>query len=118
MEYDSSYPIYLQVIDAIKKQLIVGTLKPGDQLPSSRSLALTYNVNPNTAQRIYRELELEGICYTKRGLGTFITESEQTINQLKEQVGTKIIDRFVFEMKELGYNHNDMIRIIREREQR
>lgn len=116
MEFNSSIPIYLQVMDAIKKQLILGTLQPGEQLPSTRSLAITYNVNPNTAARIYRELELEGICFTKRGLGTFVTDSKEIINQLREPMAKKVIDHFVAEMTELGYNFEEMIKIIQERE--
>lgn len=116
MEYDTSIPIYLQVMDAIKKQLIIGNIKPGDQLPSTRSLAFDYKINPNTAARIYKELELEGICFTKRGLGTFITDSEETILSLREPMIKKIVDNFVIEMKELGYSFPDMVKIIKERE--
>lgn len=116
MKYDPSLPIYLQVMDAIKKQIIIGELKPGDQLPSTRSLAITYNVNPNTAARIYNELELEGVCFTKRGLGTFITEDESIRETLREPMARKVIDHFIEEMQALGYTHSDMIRIIKERE--
>lgn len=116
MEYDNSIPIYLQVIDIIKKQLIIGEIKPGEQLPSTRSLAVTYKINPNTAARIYKELELEGICFTKRGLGTFITDSEETILSLKTPMTKKVVDNFIGEMKELGYSFADMVRIIKERE--
>lgn len=103
-------------MDAIKKQLILGVIKPGEQLPSTRSLAVTYNVNPNTAARIYKELELEGICFTKRGLGTFISESTDIINSLREPMAKKVISHFIDEMKELGYSFEDMVRIIKERE--
>ncbi len=116
MDYNTSIPIYLQVMDAIKKQLILGSLKAGEQLPSTRSLAITYNVNPNTASRIYKELELEGICFTKRGLGTFVTDSTETISKLRAPMAGKVIDQFVQEMVELGYSFEDMIAIIKERE--
>lgn len=116
MEYNTSIPIYLQVMDAIKKQLILGTLIPGEQLPSTRNLAITYNVNPNTAARIYKELELEGICFTKRGLGTFVTDSKEVISMLRAPMASKVIDHFIMEMTQLGYNFEDMIKIIKERE--
>ncbi|PKM93344.1 MAG: GntR family transcriptional regulator [Firmicutes bacterium HGW-Firmicutes-1] len=116
MEFNTSVPIYLQVMDAIKKQLILGILGPGEQLPSTRSLAVSYNVNPNTAARIYKELELENICFTKRGLGTFVTDSEETLLKLKEPMANKVIDHFIAEMTELGYNFSDMVKIIKERE--
>ncbi|PKM50155.1 MAG: GntR family transcriptional regulator [Firmicutes bacterium HGW-Firmicutes-7] len=116
MEFNTSIPIYLQVMDTLKKQLILGVLKPGDQLPSTRILASLYNVNPNTAARIYKELELEKICFTKRGLGTFVTDSEETILKLREPMANKAIDHFIAEMTQLGYNFSDMIKIIKERE--
>ncbi|MBC7961275.1 MAG: GntR family transcriptional regulator [Vallitaleaceae bacterium] len=115
MEFNTSIPIYLQVMDLIKKQLILGILTPGEQLPSTRSLAITYNVNPNTAARIYKELELEGICFTKRGLGTFVTDSTETISKLKGPMAQRVIDHFIAEMTELGYNFEDMLTIIKEK---
>lgn len=116
MDYNTSLPIYLQVMDSIKKQLVTGKLKPEEQLPSTRNLALLYNINPNTASRIYKELEAEDICFTKRGLGTFITASKDRIAMLREPMAKKVIDHFITEMMDLGYSHDDMIKIIKERE--
>ncbi len=116
MDYDSSVPIYLQVMDAIKKQLILGKIRPGEQLPSTRTLALDYDVNTNTAARIYKELELQGICFTKRGLGTFVTESTEKISEIKDEMANKVIDTFIQEMSGLGYNYPDMVKIIKEKE--
>ena len=56
MEFNSRIPIYLQVIDDIKKRLVTGGIEPGAKLPSTRELAVEYNINPNTAARIYREM--------------------------------------------------------------
>lgn len=57
MDYKANIPIYLQVIDDIKKRILTGEIKLGDKLPSTRELAVQYTVNPNTAARIYNELE-------------------------------------------------------------
>jgi len=116
MNYDSSTPIYLQVIDSIKKQIVTGRLPPGEKLPSTRELALEYGVNPNTAARIYREMEAQQLCFTKRGLGTFVTESEEMAIMLKKEMAQSVISRFFEEMKELGYNKQDMINAINEKE--
>ena len=64
MEYNSGSPIYLQVINELKKKMVKGELKPGEKMPSNRELAVLYKVNQNTAARIYREMELAGYCYT------------------------------------------------------
>ena len=79
MEFHSALPIYLQVMSFIKRDIVNGTLKPGDKLPSVRDTAIQYAINPNTVSRVYRELEIEGISYTKRGMGTFVTEDKDKI---------------------------------------
>ena len=68
-------PIYLQIMDEIRRAIVVGTLGPGDPLPSLRQLASDLRVNPNTVQFAYRELEREGAVYMKRGQGTFVSNS-------------------------------------------
>ena len=62
MEFENSKPIYLQVIDDIKRKMVMGVIPPGDKLPSVRDLALTYTINPNTASRVYREMEMMSLC--------------------------------------------------------
>ena len=66
MEYNTSAPIYLQVINELKKKMVKGELMPGEKMPSGRDLAVEYKVNQNTAARIYRELEAQGYCYQTR----------------------------------------------------
>jgi GntR family transcriptional regulator len=112
MSFNSNTPIYLQVIESIKKELVLGILKPGDKLPSTRELAIQYNINPNTAARVYNEMELSQLCFTKRGLGTFVTESIETISSIKSDMANQLITHFVDEMTELGYSDNELIQLI------
>ena len=70
MEYNSSLPIYLQAANSIKQDIVTGKLSPGARLPSVRDLAVEYTINPNTVSRVYKELEMEGVCFTRRGMGT------------------------------------------------
>jgi GntR family transcriptional regulator len=65
-------PIYLQIVEQIKRNVAVGRLKPEDPLPSVRQLALDLTINPNTVARAYLELEHEGIIYKRQGQGTFV----------------------------------------------
>ena len=74
-------PIYLQIIEAIKYHVATGTLSPHDELPSVRSLAKEYLINPNTVARAYLELERDGMIYKKRGMGTFVAEKETSMSQ-------------------------------------
>jgi len=110
--FDSGMPIYIQVINKLKEQMALGVLKPGDKMPSSRELAIEYSINPNTAARVYREMELMELCYTKRGLGTFVTEDKETVNSIKEKMAKEYTEQFIFSMKSLGYEKNEMIKLI------
>lgn len=113
MKFDTNTPIYIQIIDSIKKDIITGKLNIGDKLPSTRELAVQYEVNPNTVHRVYKELEQLGISYTKRGMGTYIKESHEMVELLKKEVAVQVIDSFIHQMKEIGYSYNEMIEIIK-----
>jgi GntR family transcriptional regulator len=65
-------PIYVQIMDEIRRALVLGTLRPEDPLPSVRQLAADLRVNPNTVAQAYRELERSGLAYVRRGQGTFV----------------------------------------------
>ena len=83
MEYNSSLPIYLQAANSIKQDIVTGKLSPGARLPSVRDLAVEYTINPNTVSRVYKELEMEGVCFTRRGMGgALIREFLEGMEQL------------------------------------
>ena len=109
MEYNAAAPIYLQVINDLKKKMVKGELKPGEKMPASRELAVMYKVNQNTAARIYREMELEGYCFTKRGIGTFVSEEENMFQDLKKEMASELLANFMHEMSGLGYRKDDII---------
>lgn len=113
MDYKANIPIYLQVIDDIKKRILTGEIKLGDKLPSTRELAVQYTVNPITAARIYNELEQCGLCYTKRGLGTFVSEDVHLIDTLKAELSSEMIETFVSGMTSLGFSKDEIINLIK-----
>lgn len=112
MEFNNNIPIYLQVIEKIKQDIVSGKLKPGEKMPSSRDYSNELGINFNTVARVYRELESEEIVFTKRGLGTFITESNQIIENLRYTMAKNQITAFIDGMKQLGYTKEDMIKFI------
>ena len=114
MEFNNNIPIYLQIIDSIKQDIVVGKLKSGQKMPSVRELAGTLKVNPNTIQRVYQELDREKITYTKRGMGTYVNEEEKIISSLKEEISQKIILDFVEGMNKLGFSNEEMINTLKE----
>lgn len=117
MEYNAAAPIYLQVINDLKKKMVKGELKPGEKLPASRELAVMYKVNQNTAARIYREMELEGYCFTKRGIGTFVSEEENMFENVKKEMAEKLLENFMREMGDLGFAKTDILSQIEDYEE-
>ncbi|MDO4323883.1 MAG: GntR family transcriptional regulator [Lachnospiraceae bacterium] len=114
MEFNSALPIYLQVMASIKKDIVTGRLIPGDKLPSVRDLAIQYTINPNTVSRVYRELELEGVCFTKRGMGTFVTEDEGKVQQMRDEMAEELVNRFLEGMHQLGISSAEALRLLQE----
>lgn len=112
IEFDDRMPIYLQIIDLIKKDIVTCKLKCGDKLPSVRDMATSLKVNPNTLQRAYQELERLGIVYTQRGMGTFVLDDTTMVNTLKMEMAQKIIDSFIFQMTSLGFNEYEIINTV------
>jgi len=114
MEFNNNIPIYLQIIESIKQDIVVDKLKAGQKMPSVRELAGILKVNPNTIQRAYQELDREKITFTKRGMGTYVTEEEKTISSLKEETSQKIILDFVEGMNKLGFSNKELTSILKE----
>ncbi len=77
INYRSALPLYEQVKNSFIKLFVTGALKPGEQLPSVRELAVELAINPNTIQRAYREMENEGYIYTVSGKGCFVAEQKE-----------------------------------------
>ena len=116
MEYNSSLPIYLQAANSIKQDIVTGKLSPGAKLPSVRDLAVEYTINSNTVSRVYKELEMEDVCFTRRGMGTFVTEDPERVQQLKEEMAGALIREFLEGMEQLGFSRAQAIGLL-EKEQ-
>lgn len=114
MEFKSNIPIYIQVIRDIERKMITGELSLGEKLPSSRELALKYQINPNTAARVYNEMELMGLSFTKRGIGTFVTEDKEKIKQIKKQLLADIVEELVKNIEDIGITPEELLEIIKE----
>ncbi|WP_221566676.1 GntR family transcriptional regulator [Alkalihalobacillus sp. TS-13] len=106
--FQSTQPIYSQLADKINRQILSRELKPGDKLPSVRELALQVNVNPNTVQRTYRELEGMKIVESKRGQGTFVTEDQEILKTMRERLKKDEISQFVKGMHAMGYTDEEI----------
>ena len=117
MRFDPMRPIWLQVMGDIETAIAAGAREPGEKLPGGRDLALQYGINPNTAARIYQELEREGLCQTQRGLGTFVTGSEEAVQKLREEMARRAVARFLTDLKGMGLSREDAIQLIQKEDE-
>lgn len=101
-------PIYLQIIEIIQESIISNVYAPGTRLPSVRELAEQAGVNPNTMQKALSELEQTGIICTQRTSGRFVTEDENSINNLKQELAQKRATAFLQDMEALGLNREEI----------
>ena len=106
-------PIYRQIIQQIEYAILSGRMRPGDRLPTIRSLAVELKTNPNTIARAYNELEIRGILATQVGSGTFISDKKPVMedDSLNRKI-REVIGRFVQEMRDLGVEKREMVKLI------
>jgi DNA-binding transcriptional regulator YhcF (GntR family) len=114
MDFDNNIPIYIQVINKIKQDLVTKKLSVGDKMPSTRDFAMEICLNLNTVARVYKELENEGVVFTKRGLGTFVTESEEKVCSIRYDMARELLLNFISGMKNIGYEDEEIINMLRE----
>ena len=115
MNFENHIPIYIQIIDIIKRDIVLGICKPGEKLQSVRDYALELKVNPNTVQKAYQEMERMNLAYTKRGIGRFIVEDEAIVLKLKHEMSDDVVYVFIEKMKELGYTSDEIMSSVKER---
>lgn len=113
-DFSNERPIYLQILDLIKLDIISGKYHEGEKLPSVRELAASYRVNPNTMQRAFSELESAGLVFTERTNGRFVTEDKHVIAQLKRELAVEKVEEFLEAMKSLGYEDEELFTFIRD----
>lgn len=106
--FDPTRPIFLQIMEAIKKRTLKRVLGPGDPLPSVREMAKRMGVNPNTMARAYMELERERFITTKRGTGSFITGDVNRIDRERRNYVTRIGDAFLADLAEMGLDDEEI----------
>jgi GntR family transcriptional regulator len=104
-------PIYRQIIQQIEYAILSGRMRPGDRLPTIRSLAVELKTNPNTIAKAYGELEIRGILETQVGSGTYISDKKPVLedDSLNRKI-KEVLGRFVHDMSDLGVEGRELIR--------
>ena len=116
-KFRSDLPIYSQLVEQIKLGIVSGNLLPGERLMSVRDMATEAGVNPNTMQRALQELERDGMVYSQRTAGRFVTENMQVIERAKKKFAEEQIRSFLEAMKKLGYQWEEMLSLLKEKEE-
>ncbi|WP_459500969.1 GntR family transcriptional regulator [Bacillus sp. C1] len=113
IEFSPNIPIYIQVMEYIKKEIVTGRLSLGDKIPSVRELASELQVNPNTIQRTFQELERDGIVVTRRGMGRYVTSEGERIMDLRKDMAKELLYSFINGMDNLGFTEEEILLILR-----
>ena len=113
LDYRDVRPIYAQIIDGIRDQILSGVLGSGDKLPSVRELALQLAINPNTIQRAYRELEMQGWIATVPGKGCFVCGVPQMTDQEQQPLFSSF-DKATAALVALGMTRQQLIQRIQQ----
>ena len=92
--FDNERPIYIQLVEKIRLEIVSGKLKSGERLPSVRELALIARVNPNTMQKALGQLEDEGLIYTERTNGKFVTDNKELIGKIKSKLAEEKVNNY------------------------
>lgn len=112
--FDNDRPIYIQLVEQLKQQIISGKIKPGERLPSVRELAILTKVNPNTMQKALVELENEKLVYTERTNGKFVTEDNELIEKTKKELASQKVQKYLDDMKKIGINEEEAQKYLQE----
>lgn len=118
MEYifDNERPIYIQLVELIKAEIISGRLKQGEKIPSVREMALNAKVNPNTVQKALAELERDKLIYTERTNGKFVTTDKNIIKKFKADIINEKVGCFVADMKNIGISTDEIVEYLQKEE--
>jgi GntR family transcriptional regulator len=120
LDTDTDVPIYRQIIRQIEYAVLSGRARPGDKLPTIRSLAVALRINPNTIARAYGEMEIRGVLATQVGRGTYVSDQPPLLGEaLNAEDGlnrklSEALGRFVQDMRDLGVEGGELINAVKD----
>ena len=109
---DNNKPVYIQLVEQLKSKIISGEFKAGDKIDSVRSLAEDAQVNPNTMQKALAELERQNLVFSKRTSGRFVTDNEELIKSMKEELAVEQIKNLKINLERLGLSEEEIINLV------
>ncbi|MFI3200234.1 MAG: GntR family transcriptional regulator [Eubacteriales bacterium] len=112
-KFDNDKPIYVQIVNRLKADIITGNYELGGEFPSVRDLAEIASVNPNTMQKALVELEREGLVITNRASGRMVTDNEARVQEVKEEMASQKVEVFLTEIYQLGYSLEEVVELVK-----
>lgn len=116
-KFTEDRPIYTQLVEQLQLRIAMGQYPPGGKFPSVRELASEAAVNPNTMQRALTQLESNGLLYSERTAGRFVTKEADRIMQMKKEMAQNLMAEFLRGMRELGFTKEQTIRLLQQMEE-
>ena len=111
-KFNDNIPIYIQLVEMIKTDIVSGKYQPGDKLPAVRDMAMELGVNPNTVQRAFSELEREDLVKSDRTNGRYVTDDKKKIRELLKVLSDKYIDELFEKLNSLGMSDEQIVKMI------
>jgi GntR family transcriptional regulator len=113
--FNNRDPVYMQVIRYFKEQIATGQLQPGQEIPSRRELASLMGINPNTAQRAYKEMEEQRLIHTERNFPSKITTDEAILSAVREELINEAIEAFISSVQSINLSLDEVLARVKKR---
>ena len=115
---DSDRPIWAQLVERLKTQIVSGYYPPGSRLPTVRDLAAQASVNPNTMQKAFTELERTGLVVTMRNSGRIVTQDTGRILQARAELASEQLEQFWEQMGRLGFSQEEIWTLLNQKKEK
>lgn len=115
IKFNNRDPVYVQVIRHFKEQIAKGNFEPGQEIPSRRELANQLKINPNTAQRAYKEMEEQGLIFTEGNLPSRITKDEQVLKSVREELILEAVETFVHSVRSINVPLQEALNLVKDK---
>jgi len=112
VKFNNRDPVYVQVIRHFKEQIAKGFFEPGQEVPSRRELANQLKINPNTAQRAYKEMEEQGLIFTEGNMPSCITKDEAVLKSVREELIIEAVDLFLGSIKAIDVPLSEVLKLV------
>ncbi|MGE7109996.1 GntR family transcriptional regulator [Lysinibacillus sp. NPDC047702] len=115
VKFNNRDPVYVQVIRHFKEQIAKGFFEPGQEVPSRRELANQLKINPNTAQRAYKEMEEQGLIFTEGNMPSCITRDEAVLKSVREELIIEAVDLFLGSIKSINVPLSEVLKLVEDK---